>query len=50
VDISNLDRIGRSEVQLVQIMVDGVVGLIGLEKRAKAGEDVKTEIEAAIAK
>merc|ERR1719506_1426866 len=48
VDISNLDRIGRSEVNLVQIMVDGVVSLIGLEKRAKAGEDVKTEITAAI--
>ena len=50
VDISNLDRIGRSEVNLVQIMVDGVVSLIGLEKRAKAGEDVKADIKAAIAK
>jgi len=41
VDISNIERIGKTEVQLVQIMVDGVVKLIDLEKRAKAGEDIK---------
>merc|ERR1712110_661046 len=37
VDISNKDRMGKSEVELVQIMVDGVCKLIDLEKRAKAG-------------
>merc|ERR1711990_147551 len=49
VDISNVDRIGKSEVQLVQIMVDGVVNLIALEKRCQGGEAdaVKAEIEAA---
>jgi len=41
VDISNCDRIGKSEVQLVQIMVDGVVRLVDLEKKAAAGEDIK---------
>jgi len=41
VDISNVDRIGKTEVQLVQVMVDGVTKLIDLEKRAKAGEDIK---------
>lgn len=40
VDISNVDRIGKSEVELVQIMVNGVCNLIDLEKRAKGGEDV----------
>ena len=52
VDISNVDRIGKSEVQLVQIMVDGVCKLIELEKkcREEGGADaVKAEIEAAIA-
>merc|ERR1719197_849699 len=48
VDISNVDRIGKSEVQLVQIMVDGVCKLIDLEKRAKGGEDIKAEIAAAV--
>lgn len=48
IDISNWDRIGKSEVELVQVMIDGVVKLISLEERAKAGEDIKTEIEAAI--
>merc|ERR1711934_1056954 len=50
VDISNSMRLGRSEVQLVQTMVDGVSFFIGLEKRCEAGEDVKAEVEALIAK
>lgn len=46
VDISNNQRIGKTEVQLVQLMVDGIVTLIDLEKKAKAGEDIKPLIEA----
>ena len=41
VDISNVERIGKTEVELVQIMVDGVVTLIDLDKKAAAGEDIK---------
>jgi creatine kinase len=48
VDISNWDRIGKSEVELIQTMIDGIVQLISLDKRAKAGEDIKTEMTAAI--
>jgi creatine kinase len=48
VDMSNKKRIGRSEVQLVQTMVDGICNLIALEKRCQAGESdaVKAEIAA----
>jgi len=41
VDISNQKRIGKTEVELVQIMVDGVVKLISLEKSAEKGTDIK---------
>ena len=41
VDISNYDRIGKSEVELVQILVDGVIKLIDVEKKAKDGTDIK---------
>ena len=41
VDISNCDRIGKSEVELVQVLVDGVIKLIDLEKKAKDGTDIK---------
>jgi creatine kinase len=51
VDISNNDRIGKSEVQLVQTMIDGVCKFIELEKKAAGGGSaaVKAEIESAIA-
>ncbi|XP_068169287.1 creatine kinase U-type, mitochondrial isoform X1 [Antennarius striatus] len=40
-DISNLDRLGQSEVQLVQVVVDGVNFLIECEKRLEKGQDIK---------
>ncbi|KAK1176587.1 creatine kinase S-type, mitochondrial isoform X1 [Acipenser oxyrinchus oxyrinchus] len=40
-DISNLDRIGRSEVELVQLVIDGVNYLIECEKRLEKGQDIK---------
>jgi len=46
VDISNQKRIGKSEVELVQVMTDGVCKLIELEKKAAGGEDIKGDIEA----
>uniref|UniRef100_A0A674MH23 Creatine kinase U-type, mitochondrial n=1 Tax=Takifugu rubripes TaxID=31033 RepID=A0A674MH23_TAKRU len=40
-DISNLDRLGQSEVQLVQTVVDGVNYLIECEKMLERGHDIK---------
>uniref|UniRef100_A0A671G1B5 Creatine kinase S-type, mitochondrial n=1 Tax=Rhinolophus ferrumequinum TaxID=59479 RepID=A0A671G1B5_RHIFE len=40
-DISNIDRIGRSEVELVQIVIDGVNYLVDCEKRLERGQDIK---------
>ncbi|KAF4108491.1 creatine kinase, mitochondrial 2a (sarcomeric) [Onychostoma macrolepis] len=40
-DISNLDRLGKSEVELVQVVVDGVNYLIECEKRLEKGQDIK---------
>uniref|UniRef100_W5MDE5 Creatine kinase S-type, mitochondrial n=1 Tax=Lepisosteus oculatus TaxID=7918 RepID=W5MDE5_LEPOC len=40
-DISNNDRIGRSEVELVQLVIDGVNYLIECEKRLEKGQDIK---------
>uniref|UniRef100_A0A8B9GZZ8 Creatine kinase S-type, mitochondrial n=1 Tax=Astyanax mexicanus TaxID=7994 RepID=A0A8B9GZZ8_ASTMX len=40
-DISNLDRLGKSEVELVQCVVDGVNFLIECEKRLEKGQDIK---------
>lgn len=39
-DISNADRLGFSEVELVQSMVDGVGLLIQMEKRLEKGESI----------
>ena len=37
-DISNADRLGFSEVELVQMVVDGVKTLVEMEKRLEAGQ------------
>ena len=37
-DISNLDRLGFSEVELVQQVIDGVNTLVEMEKRCEKGE------------
>ncbi|KXJ25076.1 Creatine kinase, testis isozyme [Exaiptasia diaphana] len=39
-DISNADRLGFSEVELVQAMVDGVGLLIQMEKKLEKGESI----------
>ncbi|XP_034397342.1 creatine kinase U-type, mitochondrial-like [Cyclopterus lumpus] len=41
VDVSNLDRLGKSEVELVQLVIDGVNYLIECEKRLERGQDIK---------
>lgn len=45
-DVSNKQRIGFSEVELCQKMVDGVWKLLEWEEKMAAGEDVKAEIAA----
>lgn len=37
-DISNAERLGKSEVHLINVMVEGVAKLIELERRLEAGE------------
>ncbi len=39
-DISNADRIGFSEVELVQKVVDGVKLLVEMEKALEAGNSI----------
>lgn len=39
-DISNADRLGFSEVELVQLVVDGVKLLVDMEKRLEKGESI----------
>lgn len=39
-DISNAERLGKSEVHLINVMVEGVAKLIELERRLEAGEQV----------
>ena len=46
-DVSNKQRIGFSEVQLVQKMIDGVSKLIGIEERLASGATAE-EIEASL--
>ena len=40
-DISNADRIGLSEVQLVNIMIEGVCKVIEWEQKLEAGEEIE---------
>lgn len=44
-DVSNNDRIGFSEVQLVQMVIDGVNFLISCEKSLDAGENINAEVD-----
>mmetsp|Transcript_13010 Transcript_13010/g.28255 ORF Transcript_13010/g.28255 Transcript_13010/m.28255 type:complete len:697 (+) Transcript_13010:89-2179(+) len=42
-DISNAERLGKSEVHLINVMVEGVAKLIELERRLEAGEKVNID-------
>ena len=39
-DLSNLDRLGHSEVNLVQQVIDGVTNLIDMEKALEKGKKI----------
>jgi len=43
-DISNKQRIGFTEVELVQKMIDGVEALIAVEQKLENKEDISTAI------
>ncbi|KFV41204.1 Creatine kinase B-type [Tyto alba] len=45
-DVSNADRLGFSEVELVQMVVDGVKLLIEMEKRLEKGQSIDSLIPA----
>lgn len=47
-DISNLDRLGFSEVQLVQMVIDGTTHLIKCERALEKGEDISGMVPDAI--
>ncbi|XP_065051904.1 creatine kinase, testis isozyme-like [Rhopilema esculentum] len=47
-DISNSDRLGFSEVELMQMVVDGVKLLVSMEKRLESGEQIEDIIPEAI--
>lgn len=44
-DISNSDRIGFSEVQLVQMAIDGINFCIECEKKLNAGENISADVD-----
>lgn len=43
-DISNADRLGKSETQLVNIFIEGVAQIIRWEQDMEAGKDVEAEV------
>ena len=46
-DISNADRLGKSEVQLVNIFIEGVAQVIRWEQALENGEDIEEQVAAA---
>lgn len=45
-DISNADRLGSSEVDQVQMVVDGVKLMVEMEKKLEKGEAIDSMIPA----
>lgn len=45
-DISNADRLGSSEVEQVQLVVDGVKLMVEMEKKLEKGESIDGMIPA----
>lgn len=43
-DISNSDRLGKSEVELVQILIDGIDQMIQWEKALEKGENIDSQL------
>merc|ERR1712142_580122 len=49
-DISNVDRLGKSELTLVQLVIDGINELIECEKALENGQDISPRIMGLAAK
>jgi creatine kinase len=47
-DVSNADRIGKGEVDLVNILIEGLAQLVRWEAALDAGKNVDAEIEAVL--
>jgi creatine kinase len=45
-DISNADRIGKGEVDLCNILIEGAAKLVSWEKKLEDGGDIEEEIKA----
>ena len=43
-DISNADRLGKSETQLVNIFIEGVAQIIKWEQALEEGSDIEDEV------
>jgi creatine kinase len=43
-DISNADRLGKSEVELVNIFIEGVAQVIRWEQALEEGKDIEDEV------
>ena len=43
-DISNADRLGKSEVQLVNIFIEGLAQIIKWEQALEAGKNIDAEV------
>ena len=46
-DISNADRLGKSEVDLVNIFIEGAAQIIRWEQALEKGENIDAEVEKA---
>ena len=43
-DISNADRLGKSEIELVNIFIEGVAQIIRWEQALEKGESIEAEV------
>ena len=48
-DISNADRLGKSEVELCNIWIEGIAKIIKWEQALEEGKDIEEEIKAVMA-
>lgn len=44
-DIANMEALGKTEVEVINVMIRGVAKLIALEKRLEQGEEIDLEEE-----
>ena len=49
-DISNADRLGKSEVELVNIFIEGVAKIIRWEQALEKGRNIETDIYGFVSK